>query len=29
MFDTFLDTRVRKVVQIDMTVDYVGWREDQ
>ena len=24
MFDTFLDTRVRKVVQIDMTVDYVG-----
>ena len=29
MFDTFLGTRVRNVVQIDMTVDYVSWREDQ
>ena len=28
MFDIFLGTRVRTVVQIAMTVDYVLWRED-
>ena len=29
MFDIFLGTRVRTVVQIAMIVDYVLWREDQ
>ena len=29
MFDIFLGTRVRTVVQIAMIVDYVLWREDR